>query len=69
MISFVRASLEARTGRLRAIAEDTGISYDTLLRIKNGEGDPGYSKVARLSEYLRGLEAQTRSVSQQAVVQ
>ncbi len=57
MISFVRASLEARTGRLRAIAEDTGIAYDTLLRIKNGEGDPGYSKVSRLNDYLVSEQA------------
>lgn len=28
------------------------MSYDTILRIKNGEGDPGYSKVRRLADYF-----------------
>lgn len=52
MISFVRRTLDARKGQLRAIAGETGIAYDTLLRIKNGEGDPGYSKVARLASHM-----------------
>ncbi|WP_043358845.1 helix-turn-helix transcriptional regulator [Methyloversatilis universalis] len=52
MISFVRRELAGRNGSLRRIAEETGIAYDTLLRIKNGEGDPGYSKVAHLASYF-----------------
>jgi hypothetical protein len=37
---------------LRQLADEIGepgLSYDTLLRIKNAEGDPGYSKVVRLA--------------------
>lgn len=39
-------------GDLNRVARDTGIPYDTVLRIKNGEGDPGYSKVQRLADYF-----------------
>ena len=40
---------------LRQLADEIdepGLSYDTLLRIKNEEGDPGYSKVIRLAVKL-----------------
>lgn len=33
---------------MREIARESGVSYDTLLRIRDGETDPGYSKVAAL---------------------
>lgn len=49
----VIAELKARTGRLPAIAKDSGIPYDTLLRIRNRESDPGYSKIRRLCDHLR----------------
>ena len=51
-LDFVRAELERRKGDIRRIAEQTGISYDTCLRIKNAEGDPGYSKVRTLYSHL-----------------
>lgn len=34
------------------MARATGVPYDTVLRIKNRENDPGYSKVAALAAYL-----------------
>lgn len=55
-LAFVRNELERRKGWIRLIADRSGISYDTCLRIKNGEGDPGYSKVRALAEFLRESE-------------
>ena len=52
MLDVVVDGLEARTGELRKVAEDTGISYDTVLRIKNRESDPAFGRVFALHEYL-----------------
>ena len=52
LLEYVRQQLEANKGNLRRVAEESGIAYDTCHRIKNGEGDPGYSKVQRLAEYF-----------------
>ncbi len=52
LLSDVRAALEKRVGDLRAISAESGVAYDTVLRIKNREGDPGYSKVETLARYL-----------------
>jgi transcriptional regulator with XRE-family HTH domain len=54
-LRIIRDELERRKGDIRRISSETGLSYDTVLRIKNGEGDPGFSKVAKLADYL-GLE-------------
>lgn len=51
-LRIVRDELERRKGEIRRIALDTGLSYDTVLRIKNNEGDPGFSKIAILADYL-----------------
>lgn len=51
LLNSVRSNLERDVGRLRLVAQETGIPYDTILRIKNGEGDPGYSKVQALFDY------------------
>jgi transcriptional regulator with XRE-family HTH domain len=51
-LNIIRAELERRKGDIRRISEQTGLSYDTVLRIKNGEGDPGFTKVAILAEHL-----------------
>lgn len=48
----VVAELEQRRGDLPRIARDSGIPYDTILRIKNRQNDPGYSKVRHLHEFL-----------------
>ena len=52
LLDIVVSELEARKGSLPAIAEATGIPYDTVLRIKNRENDPGYSKVRILADHL-----------------
>lgn len=51
-IKEIQVALEARKGELRSIAASCCMSYHSLLRIKAGEGDPGHSKIVRLSEYL-----------------
>lgn len=57
LLEAVIAALEARTGSLRSVAQEAGLSYDTVLRIKARESDPGYSKVRRLAEVLLVTEA------------
>ena len=52
LLPRVVAELSKRTGSLRTVSDDTGLAYDTVLRIKNGEGDPGYDKVRKLYAYL-----------------
>lgn len=52
LLERVVGELEIRTGALRRVADETGIPYDTVLRVKNREGDPGYSKVRALAAYL-----------------
>jgi len=52
ILLFVRDRLTANEGSLTRVSRETGIAYDTVLRIKNGEGDPGYSKVRRLADYF-----------------
>jgi hypothetical protein len=51
-LDAVIAELEKRKGELPAVAKATGIPYDTVLRIKNRENDPGYSKVQTLHRFL-----------------
>lgn len=52
MLDAVVAELGRRRGDLVRIAEDAGLSYDTVLRIRRRENDPGYSRVKRLAEVL-----------------
>jgi len=52
-LTQVREALRADEGKLRHVANKCGLSYDTILRIKNEEGDPGYSKVNVLVAYYR----------------
>lgn len=52
LLEEVVRELERREGQLRSIADEAGIAYDTVLRIKRRENDPGYSKVAALHRYL-----------------
>ena len=56
LLASVVERLKARQGDLRRVADMAGVAYDTVLRIKNGEGDPGYSKVRRLHDALLGTE-------------
>jgi transcriptional regulator with XRE-family HTH domain len=45
-------ALHARKGGLRKLSKSAGISYDTVLRIRDGKHDPSYGKVKRLAELL-----------------
>lgn len=53
ILEQVVEALEARTGSLREVAEQSGIPYDTVLRIKNRENDPSFSKVQALHDHLQ----------------
>ncbi len=54
-LAAVRAELERRKGSLRQVAEESGLAYDTVLRIKNDpDSTPAYDKVLILLRYLRG---------------
>lgn len=52
LLDLVVAELVRRAGRLRQVATDSGVPYDTVLRIKNRENEPGYFKVRKLADYL-----------------
>jgi hypothetical protein len=52
LLGDVVRELNNRQGDLVTVARETGIPYDTVLRIKRQENDPGYSKVAALHRYL-----------------
>ena len=52
LLELVVAELNNRKGDLPRVAKESGVAYDTVLRIKNRENDPGYSKVSRLHRYL-----------------
>lgn len=52
LLDAVVSELEARKGDLPKVARESGVPYDTVLRIKNRENDPGYSKVQTLHRYL-----------------
>jgi len=54
LLERVVIGLNARVGDLPLVARESGLSYDTVLRIKNRENDPGYSKVRALADYLFG---------------
>ena len=58
MLNAVVSELETRKGDLRKVATETGIPYDTILRVKNRENDPAFSRVATLYGYLFPAERQ-----------
>ena len=54
LLEFVRARLESSKGKWPAIAEATGVPYDTITKIAQGTiEDPGVSKVQKLANYFR----------------
>lgn len=57
LLEQVVRELHMREGDLVTVARESGIPYDTVLRIKRRENDPGYSKVAALHRYLFGASA------------
>ena len=53
MLDKVRAKLTGRKGQeLIRIGAATGMSYDTLKRIRDGETDPPFSRVQQLAAYF-----------------
>ena len=53
MLERVRSRLAKMKGqRLFDLSAATGISYDTLLRIREQRADPAYGKVAQLAAYF-----------------
>lgn len=56
LLEEVIQELGRRQGDLASIARDTQMQYKTVLRIKQRQNDPGYSKVAALHRYLFGGE-------------
>ncbi|HET8745694.1 MAG TPA: hypothetical protein VFM98_08815 [Ramlibacter sp.] len=54
LLDDVVRALNERQGDLPTVARETGIAYDTILRIRRRENDPGYSKVATLHRYFFG---------------
>jgi transcriptional regulator with XRE-family HTH domain len=61
LLGAVRAELKARKGKLREVADESGIAYDTVLRLLNGENDPAYGKVLAMYRYLFGTLAPSRA--------
>lgn len=60
ILKRVQARLKDPDTVIRKVATDTGMNYDTVLRIRDGEVDPGYSKVKKLADYLFSEAATTR---------
>lgn len=59
MLENVQRELASRKGHLAEIAKISRISYKTLLRIRDGEVDPGYSKVKALAAAIRDLHCRS----------
>jgi hypothetical protein len=54
LLDKVRTKLRPLKGAaLFDIADHTRISYDSLLRIRDGRNDPGFSLVQKLAEHFR----------------
>jgi predicted transcriptional regulator len=54
LLQYVLDQLESRKGQWPAIAEETGVPYDTITKIAQGQiEDPKVSKVQRLANYFR----------------
>ena len=51
-LQLIRNELEERKGELRKISRKTGLSYDTIMRIKRGDTEPGFYKVEALADYF-----------------
>lgn len=61
LLAQVVAELSNRQGDLPKVARESGIPYDTVLRIKNQQNDPGYSKVRALHAYLFPTQAEEKA--------
>ena len=62
MKEAVQAELRRR-GDLVCIARDSGLSYDTVRRIRDDITDPAYGKVRKLHEFLfRKRQARSKTL-------
>jgi len=53
LLDKVRSKLAEKRGeQLQDIARGTGISYDTVLRVRDGKTDPAFGKVQALALFL-----------------
>ncbi len=52
LLKRVMHYLHTTSKSIGEIAEGSGVGYDTVVRIKKGEHDPGYSKVKALGDYF-----------------
>ena len=58
LLDYVRRKLQENRGKWPAIAVKADVPYDTITKIAQGQiKDPGVSKVQRLANHFRGLEA------------
>lgn len=53
LLKFVLAKLEKNRGRWPAIAEASGVPYDTITKIAQRQTDPRVSTVQKLANYFR----------------
>ena len=60
ILQQVRDALHHQRGNLREIARESGVSYDTVLRIRDNETDPGFSKVAAIHAVLFPAKSRQR---------
>lgn len=52
-LEAIRKKLQDR--KLSVISEKTGISIPTLWKVRNGQSDPAYSTVKKLSDYMEEM--------------
>ena len=58
LLDYVRQNLEKCKGTWPAISRKTGVPYDTITKIVQGQiKDPKVSKVQRLANHFREIEA------------
>lgn len=58
LLGYVLAQLESHRGEWPKIAEESGVPYDTICKVVQRQiEDPKVSKIQRLANYFRGLEA------------
>ncbi len=60
LLNYVRRKLADNKGRWPSIAETTGIPYDTITKIAQGQTeDPRVNKLQRLADYFHAQKSRT----------
>ncbi len=55
MLTLEEVQNKLKDRRLKIVANETGLSYDTVRRIAYGHfKDPSYSVIKKISDYLEG---------------